>query len=169
MKRTQKTEAVRNIRRNLVSFLSIVIISMLAVTAYLGISFSAEGIRKSVDATYEAECFADIEINASALMTQAELETVCAAEGVADAEGILWIPSRVRNGTEVLDIAVRSVPERISRPHLLPGGRLPEAEDECAVEKTLAVKMGSARLQQRLMQYNGRLRSSWQGSTAVSL
>ena len=142
MKRTQKTEAVRNIRRNLVSFLSIAIISMLAVTAYLGISFSAEGIRKSVDATYGAECFADIEISASALMTQAELETVRAAEGVADAEGILWIPSRVRNGTEVLDIAVRSVPERISLPHMLPGGRLPEAEDECAVEKTLAVKMG---------------------------
>ena len=125
MKKTQKTDAVQNIRRNLVSFLSIAIISMLAVTAYLGISFTAEGIRKCADATYESEQFADIEIAAPAVFTQADLETVRAAEGVTDAEGIVSVSSRVRGEAACTDITVRSLSERVNLPHLQPGGRLP--------------------------------------------
>ena len=141
MKRTQIIDARQNIRRNRVSFLSIVIISMLAVTAYLGLDFSAEGIRLSANATYEAERYADIEISASIPFTQADLETVRATEGVEDAEGIIFMPSRVRTDVNINDIEVRTVPERISQPHLSEG-RLPQAEDECAVEKALANDMG---------------------------
>ena len=140
MKKTQRTEALRNIRRNRVSFLSLVIISMMAVTAYLGLSFSAEGLLRSADLTYETECAADIEIIAAQLMTDGNLEQIRSTEGVTDAEGIISIPSRVSDGDRTEDIALRSVSERISRPHLK-DGRLPEAEGECAVEKTLAEKM----------------------------
>ena len=142
MKKTQRTEAVRNIRRNLVSFLSIVIIAMLAVTAYLGIRFSADGILRSADATYEAEKFADIEIAAPMPFTAENLETVRGTEGVTDAEGILYVPSRAANGEKSRDIVIRTVSERISLPHLLSGGRLPQAEGECAVEKKLADELG---------------------------
>ena len=141
MKRTQRIEAVRNIRRNKVSFLSIVIISMLAVTAYLGLDFSAEGMKRSADATYAEENFADIEISSSALFAEKDLETVRAAEGVTDAEGIMYLKTRVSGEDNTLDVEIRSVPERISLPHLLEG-KLPGAADECAVEKTLAGKMG---------------------------
>ena len=41
MKKTQKLEANRNIKDQLSSFISIVVIAMLAVTVYLGIAFSA--------------------------------------------------------------------------------------------------------------------------------
>ena len=134
-------EALRNIRRNRVSFLSIVIISMLAVTAYLGLSFSAEGLKKSADATYEAEQQADIEINGSVPFTDKDLDAASAAEGVADAEGILAVPSRVISGFNIQDIELRSVSERISLPRLLEGS-LPQAEEACAIEKTLASRMG---------------------------
>ena len=132
---------MRNIRRNAVSFLSIVIISMLAATAYLGLSFSAEAVRKSADATYETERAADIEISATVPFTEKDLEAVRAAEGVTDAEGIVYLYSRVSSGNETKDIAIRSLPERIGLPHVL-DGRLPQAADECMAEKTLAEKMG---------------------------
>ena len=141
MKKTQVIEAVRNIRRNRVSFLSVIIISMLAAVAFLGIDFSAEGLKRSADATYSAGQAADVEIYASSLMAETDLESIRAAEGVSDAEGIMYVPSRVTRDSRVLDIVIRSVPERISLPHVL-DGRLPGAADECAVEKTLADKMG---------------------------
>lgn len=140
MKKTQRTEAFRNIRRNRISFLSIIIISMLAVTAYLGLGFSAEGILKSADASYQAGNTADIEIRSAALIPEEELQAVRSARKVTDAEGILSLPSRVSSGTEIKDIVLRTCPERISLP-CLKEGRLPGAEDECAVEQALAVKM----------------------------
>lgn len=141
MKKTQLIEATRNIRRNRVSFFSIVIISMLAVVAFLGLSFSAEGLKKCADATYASGRFADIEINAAAAFSQRDLDAVRASEGVADAEGIVSLPSRVSSGSDTKDIVLRSLSEQISLPHLL-DGRLPQTKDECAVEKTLADKMG---------------------------
>lgn len=141
MKKTQTIEAMRNIRRNRVSFLSIVIISMLAVVAYLGLSFSAEGFKKSVDATYRAERFADIEISAFAPFAPKDLEAVAGAEGILDAEGAVQIPSRVINGKDTRDIVLRTVTERIGLPHLLEG-RMPEKDGECAVEKKLAKELG---------------------------
>ena len=141
MKKTQRIDAFRNIRRNRVSFLSIVFISLMAVTAYLGLSFSAEGIRRSGDAAYVADRTADIEINAASLMTRADLEAVLATEGVADAEGVLFAPSRVGNGLETRDIMLRTLPERMSLPELAEGA-FPASADECAVEKELAEKFG---------------------------
>ncbi len=111
------------------SFLSLVIISMMAVTAYLGLSFSAEGLLKSANLTYETERAADIEINALQLMTDGSLEQIRSTEGVTDAEGIISIPSRVSQGVRTENITLRTVSERISRPHLKEG-RLPEAEGE---------------------------------------
>ena len=134
------TEAVRNIRSNRVSFLSIVIISMLAVTAYLGLAFSAEGMRRSTDATYEAEHTADIEISGNVMFSDQDLESVLKTEGVLEAEGIVSLPSRVSTGTEMKNVTLRSVPERIGTVHMLEG-ELPGAGNECAVEKTLADSM----------------------------
>ena len=141
MKRTQIIEAMRNIRRNGVSFLSVIIISMLAVTAYLGLSFSSEAMLRSADATFEAERFADVEISAAVPFTEEDLETVRSAEGIAEVEGILYVPSRVAGESESRDVVIRTLSERVNLPHLTEGS-LPQAADECAVEKTLAAAMG---------------------------
>ena len=122
------------------SFLSLIIISMMAVTAYLGLSFSAEGMLRSANATYETENTADIEIKAARLITDGEMEEIRSAEGISDAEGIISVSSRVCSDAGKEDITLRTVSERIGLPHLKEG-RLPETEGECAVEKTLAEKM----------------------------
>ncbi len=41
MKRTQLTDACRNVRKELVAFLSIVVIGMLAAVAYLSIAYAS--------------------------------------------------------------------------------------------------------------------------------
>lgn len=141
MKKTQWTDALRNIRGNWVSFLSVLMISLLASVAYLGLVFSAEGLKKSAGITYQAGRTADLEITVPALLTGQDLETVCSVEGVGEAEGPLALPSLVQNGGKTLKVTLRTVPGQIRLPFMLEG-RLPEAADECAVEKALADKMG---------------------------
>ena len=143
MKKTQRLEAVRTIRRSWVSWLSILIIALLAVTAYLGITFSADGLLRSADACLDAQNFRDIEIRSSGLMKAEDLEAILGTDGVSDAEGILSLPSRVRNDETCRDIYIQTVPERLNQPRVLLG-RLPEdgAADECAVEQELAEAMG---------------------------
>ena len=51
MKKTQKLEANRNIKDQLSSFISIVVIAMLAVTVYLGIAFSARAMDVNISIT----------------------------------------------------------------------------------------------------------------------
>ena len=141
MKKTQWIDTLRNIRRNRVSFLSVLMISLLASVAYLGLMFSAEGLKDSANATYAAGRTADLEINMSALFTEEDVEAVRGTEGIAEAEGTVALPARVSSGEETLDVTLQTVPDRISLPFLREG-RLPEAADECAVEKTLAGKLG---------------------------
>lgn len=141
MKKTQWTDALRNIRRNWVSFLSVLMISLLASVAYLGLVFSAEGLKESANTTYQAGQTADLEITTHTLFTQRDLEIVRAAEGVGEAEGTVKLPSLVQNGKETMEVLLRTLPDRVSMPFLM-DGHLPEAADECAVEETLAGKMG---------------------------
>ena len=141
MKKTQWIDALRNIRRNRVSFLSVLMISLLASVAYLGLIFSAEGLKDSANATYEVGRTADLEINMSALFTEEDVEAVRGTEGIAEAEGTVALPARVSSGEETLDVTLQTAPDQNSLPFLREG-RLPEAADECAVEKTLAGKLG---------------------------
>ena len=49
MKRTQLIDACRNVRKELVAFLSIVVIGMLAAVAYLSIAYAAATLEKDAN------------------------------------------------------------------------------------------------------------------------
>ena len=53
MKHTQLLDALRNIKKQWVSFLSIVLIVMLGVMVYLGINFAANSMKQGGDKYYE--------------------------------------------------------------------------------------------------------------------
>ena len=63
MKRTQKKDAVRNILRQKVSYISIIVIAMLAVMAYLGIAYSSDAISAQAARYYDRMHFRDAEVN----------------------------------------------------------------------------------------------------------
>ena len=141
MKKTQWLDARRTIRRKWVSWLSIIVIAMLATIAFLGVSYSARSTLDSACACYNAQNFMDIELVSPELISGDDVETILGAEGVADAEGVMAIPSRVSSEQDYQDIILRTGSERISLPEWT-GGRAPEAADECAAEEILAKNMG---------------------------
>ncbi|MBP5231347.1 MAG: ABC transporter permease, partial [Clostridia bacterium] len=136
MKKTQILEALRTIRKQKVSYISIVLIAFLAVTCFSGISFSAKGISESGSTYYDRQNFRDLEIVSAVMFTDSDLEAIRNLEGVKDAEGMLRTSGKLVAAGEKRTVSVLSPTERINLPQILEGA-VPTKETEIAVEKEL--------------------------------
>ena len=133
MKRTQRKDAIRNIRKQVVSYLSIAIIAMLAVLAYLGVNFGALAVGAAGDKFFRENNFRDLHVMSTYMLTPGDIEAIRQVEGVLDVEGVYRTEAKVRAGNDVLDVFVMSLTERINTVQLVEG-RLPENPNECVVE-----------------------------------
>ena len=130
-------DARRNIRKELVAFISIVMIGLLAALAYLGIAYSAAALKQDALIFFNDRELWDVEVTSTMLMTDEDLEEIRALPGVREAERVWQIDTRLHLGTRKTAVSVVSLPEKMSLPVLLEG-RLPENPKECAVERNLA-------------------------------
>ncbi len=137
MKKTQLIDACRNVRKELVAFLSIVVIGMLAAVAYLSIAYAAATLEKDANIFFNGSGLWDFQVSSTLLMDDEDLEAIRALPGVGAAEAVLQTGAQLRIGRSMTDVTVMDVPEEITRPVLL-SGRLPETAGECAIEKKLA-------------------------------
>ena len=140
MKKMQFTDDVRNIRRQMISWLSIVLIAFLGVTAFLGIGYSADALLRNGSDVYNQANFRDLEVVTTLLLNEDALTEILKVEGVADAEKVWQTSAKVSSAEKRQDVYVISLTERISLPKITEG-RLPADPSECAAEERLALAM----------------------------
>ena len=133
MKKTQVKDAVRNIKKQIVSYLSIIFISMLAVLTYLGINYAAAAIKMNSGEYFENRNFRDVEIFSTYLLTEDDLDAIRAVEGVSDVEGMYRVNCKIYSSKIVTGVTAISLTERINTPVIVEG-RMPETVGECVVE-----------------------------------
>lgn len=143
MKKTQLTDALRNVKKQKVSWFAVVVIAMLSSLAYLGINFASRGIANNGNEFYDATSFRDAEVISTLLLTPEDVDAIKALDGVEDAEGIYYTSGRAVSGETETGADFVSLTRRINVPLLLEG-RLPSSADECAVERTVADDLGIA-------------------------
>ena len=141
MKKTQIKDALRNIWKQKVSYLSIVVIAMLGVTIFLGIDYASEALRINGTAYYRETAFRDVEIVSTMLLSEQDLSAIRETEGVQDVEAVYQTTGKVASGSARKDASVISMTERINV-STVSEGRMPETGRECAVERPLANEMG---------------------------
>ena len=145
MTRTQLTDARRNIRKQIVPWISIVVIGMVSLVAYLSLVYSAEAIQRTISAYYDRYRFWDLEISSTLLMDDDDLRAIRSIPGVELAEPVRQVNTQILAEGAKEPVTVQSLSEEISVPELLTG-RLPSAIGECAVEQhlqeTLALAVG---------------------------
>lgn len=141
MKRTQFKDALRNIWKQKVAYLSAIVIALLGVTTFLGVNYAYEALKKNSSNMYNAANFRDIEIMSTVLLTEDDLEAIAKTDGVADAEAVWQTSAKAEAGEKKQDVTVITRTERINLPDVIEG-RLPAAAGECAVEQGLAQEMG---------------------------
>ena len=140
MQKTQRKDAIRNIAKQFVSYLSIIVISMLAVTAFLGIHYSSDALIRNASDYMNRLSFRDAEITSTMLVTENDIDAVRHMEGISDVEGVYQTSAKLLGTTNNLSVYVISAPQRISLPEIRQG-RMPQGGFECAVEAEILKKM----------------------------
>ena len=137
MKKTQRKDAWKNILKQKVSFLSIIVIAAMAVMAYLGLNFAARALADNANRFFESTAFRDAEIVSTLLLSDDDLNTLRSVQGVSDVEAVWQSSGTLLKDEAKKDVTVRSLTERINIP-LLVSGRLPETESECLLDWEIA-------------------------------
>ena len=137
MRRTYIKDILRNIRAKFIPFLSAIFITALAVVAYLGMTYGAAAMRMTAEKFFQAHQFRDLEMYCTKLFTQKDLEAISALEEVRCAEGVLQTDGQLRTESLRMELTVVSLTHNVNQTELL-DGKLPEAAEECAIEKELA-------------------------------
>lgn len=141
MKKTFLTDALRNIQKRIVSWLSIVAIVLIGTSVILGLRFTFTSL-SSVGERYITEHnYKDLNIACSMGVTEKEVEDIRSIEGVADAEGVVAFTGQLGFSGKNIGALIISVTERISVPYAVEGN-LPKENGQCAINPELADKLG---------------------------
>ena len=141
MKKTQLKDAVRNIIRQKVTYLSIIVIALLGVTAFLGIDFASIAMLRNDSRYLNRMNFRDLEVISTQYLTEDDLEEIRKLEGVKDVEPVNQTKAKINYEDGFYPCNIVTVTKRINQPEILEG-RMPEKIGELAIEKTLADASG---------------------------
>ena len=131
-----RTDALREIKNTFSRFLSILVLSALAVAFLSGLRAAAPDMQYTADKYYDRTHLMDGYVLSTLGLTQDDLDALAAAEGIDQVEGARTLDAV---GSDCI-ISVRSMPERLNLPEVREG-RLPESADECVTERLLLVAM----------------------------
>jgi len=140
MKKIRWIMAIRYMLRQKSACLSMFIVAMLAVTAYIGIDFSAEAMRNNAEHYWDRTSFRDIEIISPTLLTEEDISSIADTKGVKDVEAV-WYTEASAVSTKKTGVDVVSLTERINTVSLKEG-RMPETADECLLEEPVLKELG---------------------------
>ena len=139
MKKTQRKDAIRNIFRKKVSWISIMIVTMLTVGVFLGCRFYVNSMGGDGKKFYKDHNFKDIEVISYTGILPSELDEFRKVEGVVDVEGYdqLDVTASINQSNSLLPLI--RLTENVSVPELLTG-RLPAEKGEIAISLAMAVR-----------------------------
>lgn len=140
MKKTQFLDAIRNIKKRFVSYLSVIVIALLGTSIFLSIGFASKAILRNGTDVYDSMRFRSVEVISTLLISEENIAALKALDGVQAAEPVWQAGTVVYHADTKENASFITAGEQINVPQVLEG-RLPEAADECAVEQSLAEKL----------------------------
>lgn len=132
-KRALRKDFYMEIRRSLGRFMSIFFIVAIGCAFFSGIRASEPDMRYSGDAYFDDKNMMDIEVISTLGLTDDDLQAIKDVDGVSAAEGSYSVDVLCSEGDNQIAVHVMSLLPEMNQVQL-EGGRLPEAEDECAVD-----------------------------------
>ena len=131
------TDALREIRNTFSRFLSILVLSALAVAFLAGLRATAPDMEYTADNYYDRTNMMDGYAISTLGITGEDLAALAAADGVKEVEGVRMVDATATDRI----VNIRAVPERINTLEIV-RGRLPEAADECVTDSLLLTQLG---------------------------
>lgn len=132
-KKALRKDFYMEIRRSLGRFLSIFFIVAIGVAFFSGIRASEPDMRYSGDEYFDEKNLMDIEVISTLGLTEDDVEAIEEVDGIEKAEGGYSADALCTEGENQIVVHVMSLLPTMNQVQV-EQGRLPEAEDECAVD-----------------------------------
>lgn len=132
MTKTQRIDALKNIKKRFVSFISISIIIMFGIGGSFATQYLGKGNTLTAAEYYAEHNFMDYEVVSSMGITQIDIDAIKNLEEISDVEGSLALDGVMTRNGMIENVKVMSLTERINTVNLLEG-KLPEKENEVAI------------------------------------
>lgn len=129
------TDTLREVHHTFPRFLSLLVLSALAVCFLAGLRATAPDMKLSADAYFDQQNLMDLHIASTLGLTQEDVDAIAEEGGVASVQGAYTIDALVPMDNQEMVVKVLSYSGEgdVNQPALVEG-RLPEGEDECLVE-----------------------------------
>ena len=137
MKKTQRKDAVRNIRKRIVSYLSICLVIMLGLGGLFTTRYMNAGLEKQASDYYDAHNFKVFDMASSYGISDANLKKIKASDSVTAAEGVIQADGSVSFRGNKRNATIISLTENISVPEVVEG-KLPVGKNECMIGEDFA-------------------------------
>ncbi len=131
------TDAFREVKNTFSRYLSILILSALAVAFLAGLRTTAPDMQYTADMYYDRTNLMDAYVISTLGLTDEDLEVLAASDGVEKVEGIWSVDAIAQDAI----VSVRSMPRELNLLEVREG-RMPEAADECVTERLLLIELG---------------------------
>lgn len=140
-KRALRKDFYMEIRRSLGRFLSIFFIVAIGCAFFSGIRASEPDMRYSGDAYFDAKNLMDIQVISTLGLTDKDIQAIEGVDGIEHAEGGYSVDALCTDGNSQIVVRIMSILPKMNQVQL-EKGRLPEAEDECAVDVDYLTQSG---------------------------
>lgn len=135
------TDTLREIKNTRSRFISIMILSALAVCFLAGLRVTEPDMKNSVDQYLDAQRLMDLRVVSTLGLTEEDVEVLSRQEGVELAQGAYTIDAMVKVEDKDSTVKALSFTDNLNIPDLQEG-RLPEKAGECLVEPRFLQETG---------------------------
>ena len=135
------TDAAREIRHTFSRFLSLMVLSALAVCFLAGLRATAPDMKLTADRYFDQQELMDIRVLSTLGLTDGDITALAEQEGVLCAEGAYTVDAILPQGDNDYIVKVLSLSDQVNVPRLVEG-RMPSKADECLVEPKLLEETG---------------------------
>ena len=131
------TDFIREVRHTYSRFLSILLLSALAVAFLVGLRATAPDMEYTADNYYDSHHLMDGYVMSTMGLTQGDLQALAQADGVDQVEGAWSVDATAVDSI----VSMRSMPEELNLLNVVEG-LLPQQADECVTEQMLLTALG---------------------------
>ena len=141
MKRAQRTDLLREMKKSFNRYISILAIMALGVAFYAGVRSSEPDMQLSAKKYFDETNYMDIRVMGTLGMTEDDVKEIGAIDGVALAEGGYQTELFLEAGQRDYQMSVYSVGDALNQVRVTEG-RVPEAANECFVDRDFLSSCG---------------------------
>ena len=132
MRKTANIDAFRGIQKRFVSFLSILLVVMLGSAGFFITCYLKSGMEVTGTKYYDRLNYKDFQMVSSLGITDEDIEEIKSVDGVADAEGTIFVTGSMSYNNVPQNTDIFSATKSVNLTDVLQG-RLPSAADECSI------------------------------------